>query len=207
VPRFGDSPGTAAATYRGSAAGPAAIGGAVSLLGFAAFLLLATMLPRLVRRSGETNRWLAATVPASGAVYVGITLGIGFAGSGAARFAAQHGLPASTVAALSDLHWLGVYVATAVLGLFTLVLAAALWTSHTLPRWTAALGFVAGASCFAAAAQPPSGVVDDVTLIWMIWLVLFAVVALRGPRPRSDGGPRSTGTERVAHGSTMDVTP
>jgi hypothetical protein len=162
----------------------AAVGDAISLLGFAAFLLLATLLPRLVARNSGTSRWLGTTLVASGAVYVGITLGIGFAGSGAARLAAQHGLPASTVAALSDLHWLGVYLATAVLGLFTVALATALWTSGALPRWIAVPGFVAGACCFAAAAQPPSGVADDVTLIWMIWFGLFGIMAMRGPRAR-----------------------
>lgn len=182
VSRLGDSPAAAVAAYRGSSAVAAAIGSAVSVLGFLAFLLAVPLFARLLRTDSEPGRWLAAVITISGALYVGMTLALPFAASSAARYAAHHGLPAETVLAISNLHWFGVFLATVLLGVFTLAVAGSAWATRRLPRWVAGAGVVAGICCLAAAVLPPEDVVDDVTLIWMLWFVLLAVSALRAGR-------------------------
>jgi hypothetical protein len=183
VARLGDAPSTVLSVYRGSPAGAAGFGGAVSLLGFVAFLFAATLLAQLLRGRTDMTRWLAGLVSTAGATYVGITLGVAFAGSDAARYGAHRAWPATTVAAVGSLHWFGVFMATAILGVFTVTLAARLWVTGLLPRWVALGGFAAGACCLAAAAVPPEDIVDDATLVWMVWFVALGVAALR-VRPR-----------------------
>jgi hypothetical protein len=136
----------------------------------------------LLRGSTDATRWLGSVIASSGAVYVAITLGVAFAASDAARYAAHNGTPGTTVAALSNLHWLAVFMATVILGVFTVAVAAAVWTSHLLPRWVAVLGFLAAAACLTAAVNPPENVVDDATLLWMAWFIALGVTALRASR-------------------------
>jgi hypothetical protein len=185
VSRLGDSPAAALATYRGSSPVGAGIGSAVSVLGFLALLLAVPLFARLLREDSESGRWLAAVITLSGALYVGLTLALPFAASSAARYDAQHGTPAETVLAISNLQWFGGFLATVLLGVFTLAVAAAAWRTRRLPRWVAGAGVVPGVCCVAAAAMPPENLVDDVTLVWMVWFVLFAVTALRAGRVRS----------------------
>jgi hypothetical protein len=184
VSRLADSPAEALGTYRSSSATAAGIGGAVSALGFLAFLLAVPLFARLLGEDSELGRWLAAVIRSSGALYVGLTLALPFAASASARYDARHGLPADTVLAISNLHWFGAMLATVLLGVFSLAVAAAVWRTGRLPRWVAGAGVVAGVCCLAPAAMPPEGVLDDVTLAWMVWFVLLAVTALRAGRVR-----------------------
>jgi hypothetical protein len=189
VSRLGDAAGSALATYRGSSVSAAGIGSAVSLAGFVALLFAAPLLAQLLRGDTAASRWLSRVIASTASVYVGITLAVGFAASGAARYGAHHGLPESTVDALNTLHWFGVFVATAILGVFILTVAARLWVSGQLPRWIAVLGFVAGICCLAAAVNPPENIVDNTTLVWMAWFVALGVAALRGRRRETGGVP------------------
>lgn len=182
VSRLGDTPAQALSTYRGGSSAAASIGGAISLLGFLAFLLAVPLFARLLRGESESGRWLAAVVAISGTLYVGLTLALPFPASDAARYDARHGLSAETVLAISNLHWFGAFFATVVLGVFTAAVSAAALVSRRLPRWLSIAGFVPAALCLTAAVLPPENVVDEATLVWMIWFVLFAVAALRAGR-------------------------
>jgi hypothetical protein len=184
VARLGSSPGAAVAAYRGSSLAAAGIGSAISLLGFVAFLCVALLLARLLRGQTETSRWLADVCVAAGTLYVGLTFALPYAASGLARYGAQHGMAAETVAAFSDLHWFGDDMATVMLGVFTVVVSIRVWNTRALPRWVAIAGFVAGACCLVTATAPPENVLDDVTLIWIVWFVVLAVAALRAGRTR-----------------------
>lgn len=182
VSRLGDAPGTALAVYRGSSLGAAGLGSAVSLAGFIALLFVAPLLAQLLRGNTATTRWLSRVIAGTASVYVAITLAVGFAASAAARYGAHHALPAPDVVALNTLHWFSVFVATAILGVFLLTVAARLWATGQLPRWVAVLGLVAGVCCLAAAVNPPEDVVDNTTLVWMAWFVALGVTGLRGGR-------------------------
>jgi hypothetical protein len=187
VARLGNGQGAAVATYRGSSLTAAGVGSAISLLGFVAFLCAALLLARLLRGDTETSRWIAGVCAAAGTLYVGLTFALPYAASGLARYGAQHGMAPEIVTALGDLHWFGDDMAAVMLGVFTLSLALLIWTTRTLPRWVAVGGLVAGACCLANAVFPPEDLLDDITLIWMIWFVLLAVAALRAGRNRRVG--------------------
>lgn len=189
VSRLGDGPAQALSTYRGGSATAADIGTAVSVLGFMTFLLAVPLFARLLRDDSEPGRWLVAVITSSGVLYVGLTLALPYAASAAARYAAHHGAPADTVLAISNLHWFGAFLATVVLGVFTLAVAAAAWRTRRLPRWVAGAGVVAGICSLVPAALPPESVLDNVTLIWMIWFVLLAVTVLRAGRVRGRSLP------------------
>jgi hypothetical protein len=185
VGRLGDDPASVADAYRGSSLVAGGVGSAVSLLGFVAFLLGALLLARLLRGDTEGSRWLATVVGTAGALYVGLTFVLPYAASGMARYGAHHGLPDEIVAAFSDLHWFGDDLATVMLGVFTLAVAVGVWLTRRLPRWVAIGGFVAGGCCLVTATFPPETVLDNVTLIWIVWFVALAVAALRAGRVRA----------------------
>ena len=157
-------------------------GGYLSSLSFLLFLLAATLLARLVRGTSELAGWFSSTIAVAGSAYVAITLASGFADLGAALYDGHHGAPLTTVAALDHVHWFGVFAATELLGLFTLAVAGAVWVTGLLPRFVAYGGVVAGVACIAAVPGAGAGLVDDATLVWMLWFVALAVASLRGPR-------------------------
>ena len=201
VARLGAAPGSIVGVYRASSESAAGIGGAISLLGFLAFFLAVPVFARLLRGGTEGTRWLSAVLSAAGVLYVGLTFALPFAASSAARYEAHRGLPAGTVAALSDLRWFGVDTATVVLGVFTLAVAAGAWATRLLPRWVAVGGFLAGVACLVPAVGPPEDVVDDLTLLWMVWFVLLAVAALvagRSSRPALSRQPAPGRTSPVS---------
>jgi hypothetical protein len=183
VAPLGAKPSAVASAYVTWPTGKALVGSYVAGTGFLLFLLVATLLGRLLRGEGDTSAWLSSVVAASGCVYVAITLATAFALSSAALYAGHHGATLATVSALGDAHWFAVFFATAVLGLFTLTVAAAVYATGALPRWVSYGGFAAGVACLVGAIPGArEAFVDDATLVWMVWYVGLAVAALRRPR-------------------------
>jgi hypothetical protein len=157
-------------------------GGYLVCLSFLVFVLFASLLARLMRGESELSHWLASTIAACAGIYVAVTLGSALPALGAALYDGHHGAPLSTVTTLDHVHWFGVFVATIVLGVFTLTVAAAIWVSRALPRWLAYCGVVAGVACLAGVAGANPDLVNDATLIWIVWFVALAIGALRAPR-------------------------
>ena len=157
-------------------------GGYLVCLSFIAFMLFATLLARLLRGTSELSAWLASAIAALGAIYVAVTLGAGLSDLGAALYGGHHGAPLAIVTAFDQAHWFAVFVATTVLGAFTLTVGAAVWVSGLLPRWVAASGLVAGAVVLAGVAAASTDAVNDATAVWMLWFVALAIAALRAGR-------------------------
>ncbi len=156
-------------------------GGFLTLISFLVFLIDATLIARLVRGRTETSRWWAATVATAGVGYVATTF-VGLAALGGALYDGHHGAPVTTVRALVDVHWFAIYLANAVLGVFTLALASAGYAAGALPRWISYTGYLVGAICILSVPAARTGLSDTATLLWLVWFVAFAVVALRRPR-------------------------
>jgi hypothetical protein len=136
VAPLGARPSAVASAYVTWPTGKGFVGSYVAGISFLLFLLVATLLGRLLRGDGDTSAWLSSVIAGSGCVYVAITLATAFAVSSAALYAGHHGAPLATVSALSDAHWFAVFLATAVLGLFTLAVAVAVYVTGALPRWS-----------------------------------------------------------------------
>jgi len=156
-------------------------GGYVTCLSMLVFVLVATLLARLLRVDTDVSGWLCSTIAAAAAIYVAVTLGSELANLGAALYDGHHGASLETVTAFDHAHWFAVFLASAVLGLFTLAVAAAVRVSGALPRWVAYTGIVAGAACILAVPGAGSGLVDTATIVWVAWFVGLAVAALRSP--------------------------
>jgi len=109
-------------------------GGYLTSLSFLVFLLAATLLARLLRGDTEIAGWLSSTIAASGSIYVAVTFS-SLSNLGAALYDGHTGAPLSTVTALDHVHWFGVFLATEVLGVFILAVAAAVRATGLLPRW------------------------------------------------------------------------
>jgi hypothetical protein len=183
VAPLGARSGTVAADYVRWSTTKAFTGAYVDLLAFLVFVLAATLLARLMRGESEVSGWLSSIIAATGSIYVAVTLATAMADSSAAHYAGRHGAPLATVTALGQVHWFGVALATGVLGVFTLAVAAAAFTTGLLPRWVSYAGVVAGAACLVGAVPGArEGLVDYATLIWMVWFVGLGVAALRRPR-------------------------
>jgi len=157
-------------------------GGYLTCLSFLVFLLVATLLARLLRGGSEVSGWLASTIAAAGSIYVAVTLAGELTNLGAALYDGHHGAPVATVTVLDHAHWFALYLATAVLGLFTLTVAAAIRVTGGLPRWVAYTGFAVGAFCVVAVPAARAGAVDAATAVWALWFVGLAVAALRQAR-------------------------
>lgn len=153
----------------------------LTALSFLVFLLVATLLARLLRGGSEVSGWLSSSIAASASIYVAVTIGSELANVGAALYDGHHGAPLSTVTAFDHVHWFGTFLATLVLGVFTLSVAAAVLVGGILPRWVGFAGVVAGVVCLASGAGAHTGLVGAATLVWTVWFVALAVVALRGP--------------------------
>lgn len=157
-------------------------GGYLVCLSFVAFVLFATLLARLLRGDSELSGWLASALVATASIYVAVTLGAGLSDLGAALYDGHHGAPLATVTALDHVHWFAVFVASVVLGAFTLTVAAAIWVGGLLPRWVAVAGLLAGVAVLAGVADASTDAVNDATAIWMVWFAALAIAALRTPR-------------------------
>ena len=154
----------------------------LTLAAFLILLVAATLLGRLLRGSTELSGWLASTIAAAGAVYVGITVVGELAPLAAVLYGGGHGLSADVVVALVQLHWFALYGATGVLGVFTLAVAGAVLAARALPRWVAWTGLVVGAVCLAGVPGAGSGLADTATALWSLWFVGLGVSAAREPR-------------------------
>jgi hypothetical protein len=173
-------------------------GGYLTVLSFLVFIVCATLFGQLLRGRGPVSGWLSATVMTAATIYVAATFA-GMADLGGALYGGGHGMPVPVVTALVEVHWFSIYVATGALGLFTLAIAAALHTTAMLPRWIAYLGYVVGGVCVLSLPAAGSGLVDTATLIWLVWFVALAVLALRGPRSLPTG---ETPAERTSAEAT-----
>jgi hypothetical protein len=166
-------------------------GGYLTSLSFLVFLLAATLLARLLRGDTEIAGWLSSTIAASGSIYVAVTFS-SLSNLGAALYDGHTGAPLSTVTALDHVHWFGVFLATEVLGVFILAVAAAVRATGLLPRWVAYSGFLVGAVCIAAVAGAGSGLVDAATVVWVLWLAGLAIAAFRVSRVSMSPTSRAT---------------
>ena len=154
-------------------------GGYLTCLSFLVFLLVATLLARLLRGDSEASGWAASVIAGAGSVYVAVTLTGALANLGAALYDGHRGAPLTTVTALDHVHWFAAFLATAVLGLFTLAVAAAVHLTAALPRWVAFTGYVVGAVAVCWVPGAAKGLVDTATLVWVVWFIAPAVAASR----------------------------
>ena len=189
TPMLGDSPKAAAAALVNGPMARTFAGGYVESLSFLVFLLAATLLARLLRGSSETSRWLASSIAAAGIVFVAVTIAVGFAAGAAATYDGHHGAPLSTVVAVNDVRNFGYFLSVAVLGLFTVCVAAAAQVSRSLPRWISYAGYVAGGLCLVTVPAERSGAMDLASMLWFVWFLALGVSALRAARSRTVAEP------------------
>jgi hypothetical protein len=182
VATVGSKPGAYIAAYVDGPLTERLAGACLASASFLVFLLAATLFARLLRGRSELGNWWASTVAASGAIYVAITLAVALPGVAAAVYDGHHGASVSIVTALSDLHYFATFASMAVLGMFTVALAAAAQVSGALSRWVAYPGYAVGLLCLAAVPGAGLGLVDDAMLVWMIWFIVTGIAALRNAR-------------------------
>jgi hypothetical protein len=182
VATVGASPSAYVTAYESGSLVKVMTGGCLTCASFLIFLLAATLLARLVRGQAEPSRWWASIAAASGAIYVAITLAVALPGVAAATYDGHHGAPLALVTALNDLHYFATFASMAVLGTFTLALAAASQASKALPRWIAYPGYAVGVLCLAAVPGAGTSLFDYATLVWFVWFVATGIAALRQAR-------------------------
>ena len=182
VATVGARPAAYAAAYAHGSMTAKFAGGCLACASFLVLLLAATLLAQLLRGGSELARWWASAAAASAAVYVAVTLAVGLPAVAAAVYDGHHGAAIGTVMALSDLHYFATFLSMAVLGLFTLALAAAARAAGALSRWISYSGYAVSALCLAAVPGAGVGLVNDAMLVWMIWFIGTGIAALRQAR-------------------------
>jgi hypothetical protein len=199
VPRLGADDAAVAAAFNTGTAGKAYAGEYVATLGFLVLLLLAPLVARLVRGTGEVSRWFAGAMSAAGAVYVAIALGTEFATTTASVYDARHGTAPSVLAAINNVHNVADYIGTATLGAFILAVAGAAFSGGALPRWFAWLSVPVGLLSLAGGLFS-TGIMDIATLVWMAWFVVLAVAMVRRSGRTATG---SATPDRVLAGANV----
>ena len=185
TPLLGDSPRAAAAALVNGPMARTFGGGYVESLSFLVFLLAATSLARLLGGRSEVSRWWASSAGAAGAVFVAITLAVGFAAGAAATYDGHHGAPLATVVAVNDVRNFGYFLSVAVLGLFTICVAAAVQVTGTLARWIGYSGYAVGGLLLLSVPAERSGLMDLSGMVWFVWFLALGVAALRRARVKA----------------------
>jgi hypothetical protein len=182
VATVGASPSAYVTAYEGGSLIKAMTGECLTCASYLVFLLAATLFARLVRGQAELGRWWASVAAACGAIYVAITLAVALPGVAAAVYDGHHSAPLAVVTALSDLHYFATFASMAVLGTFTMALAAAAQASRALPRWIAYPGYAVGLLCLAAVPGAGTSLFNFATLVWFAWFIVTGIAALRQAR-------------------------
>ena len=182
TPMLGSEPSVAGAALVEASMAMTFTGGYLEFLSFLVFLMAVTLIAHLLRGHTDTSRWVSSSIAAAGVTYVAVTISSGFAAGAAAMYDGHHGVPLATVTTVNDVRNFAYFLSIAVLGLFTLCVAFAVRVTGTLPRWVSSTGFVAGGLCVVAVPGAGFGLVDDATLVWLLWFIAFAVAALHRAR-------------------------
>jgi hypothetical protein len=128
-----------------------------------------------VRGEGETSAWLASLVRTVGVTAAVVTLGGACTATGGVYYGARHGFPAQTVAALHEVGTCADFISMAALGGCALA-------SRSLPRWLAGLSLAVGVvGVVGVVGGTGPAELGLATVVWLGWLVILAVVLLRGP--------------------------
>lgn len=188
-PLLGASSSSVVAAYVHSSMSTIYAGGYVEYLSCLVFLVLAVLLGRLLRGRDELSGWLAGCIGAAAVIYLAVSIAAGFAAGAAALYNGHHGAPVTTLTTVNDVRNFAFFLSVGVLGVFTLAVAAAGRATRLLPAWLVWTGYVVGAGLIAAVPGARVGLVDDATLVWLVWFLALAVLCLRGPRPAVAGVP------------------
>jgi hypothetical protein len=119
-------------------------GGYVEAFAFIVLVPALVLVARLFGRRTETGKVAAQTFLGLGLVYAAATLAVGFAPAASAIYAAHHGVPIGTVAAINDLRNYGFYLQVAVSLAMATALGIAALAEHLHVRWVGWGGVAAG---------------------------------------------------------------
>jgi hypothetical protein len=178
-PVFGASPSAIVKTYGGVATTKMYLGGYLVTVAWLVLLAAVTLVARLVRGTGEVSGWFASLSVAAGALATAVTLGGAYASAGAAFYGARHGYAADVVASVNDVSKFSDFIAIAALGACAIAVGGAALAIAALPRWAAWLSVLVGVFCLASASG--TAMLNAGTLLFLAWLIVLAVVLLRGP--------------------------
>jgi hypothetical protein len=182
TPLLGDTAAANAAALITSSMTRSFAGGYIEMLAFLVFLLAASLFTRLVCGDAELPRWLATAARSFATCYVAVTIAVGFPAGAAAIYDGHHGAPLATVVAVNDIRNFAYFLSLAILAAFTVCLCAAGLATRSLPRWLGIAGFVISGLLLVTIPAERSGVMDLASMVWYVWFVALAIVAIRSGR-------------------------
>jgi hypothetical protein len=183
TPFLGDSRRALQADLVNSSLQKVLTGDYVEFVGYLSFLAAAVLLARLLTSTGPTAGWLTSLMQAAAVTFTSITFAGGFAAGVTALYDGHHGVPLDAIVPMSDLRIFAFYVSVGVLGVFLLAAAGAVRRSGLLPCWVAWTGYAVGALCLVSGPiEPVWDAINYASLVFFVWLLAVAVLALRGPR-------------------------
>jgi hypothetical protein len=195
VPVFDAPSADVVSTYTGVPTVRMYAGGYVGIVAWLVLLAAVTLLARLLRGGTDATGWLAGLVAVAGGLATAVTA-TAFVSTGAAYYAARHGYAPDLVAGLTSASKFADFVAMSALGLCALAIGGAALAGRALPRWLGVVSVLVGAAGIAAGAH--QGLLDLGNLLWLAYLVVLAVVLLRGPvrrRPQVPADDRTLVTQ------------
>ncbi len=184
-PTFGAGPASIVTTFGGVSTSTMFVGGFIALIAWLVLLAAVTLVGRLLRGTTETAGWLASLGVAAGTLATAVTIGGGFATTGAAFYGAKHGYSTDLVAGITYVSKFADFIAIAALGVCAVGIGGAALASGALSRWFGWLSVATGiVGVIGATGSAP---LNFATVVLLGWLVVLAVVLVRGRRNAPSG--------------------
>ena len=184
-PAYGAGPASIVTTFGGVSTSTMFVGGFIALIAWLVFLAAVTLVGRLVRGTTDTAGWLASLSVAAGTLAAAVTIGGAFATTGAAFYGAKHGYSPDLVAGITYVGKFADFVAIAALGVCAAGIGGAALASGALARWFGWLSVAAGIVGVIGATGSAS--LNFATVVLLGWVVVLAVVLVRGHRNARSG--------------------
>ena len=162
------------------------VGVALEFVGLIALLVFAARLAGRIRAFDRTDGWAAAAVVSLAAVSAAVKV----ASFGPGLVGRQHHerYDPQTVTAMFDLNEAAYDLSWALDGAFLLLLGTAALALGGMPRWLAGWAVLAGAAIEVGIAVP--ALFESLQLIFLLWLVVASIWALRTPTRTVTTSPR-----------------
>ncbi len=186
-PTYGARPTSIVTTFAGVSTSTMFVGGFIALIAWLVFLAAVTLVGRLVRGTTETAGWLASLGVAAGTLATAVTIGGAFATTGAAFYGAKHGYSPDLVAGITYVGKFADFVAIASLGVCAVGIGGAALAGGALARWFGWLSVAAGIVGVIGATG--SATLNFATVVLLGWVVVLAVMLVRGRRNAPSGAP------------------
>ena len=155
------------------------VGGYLEYVATLVLLVAMLLVARLLRGTSEATGWLSSCMNGSIVAYTAVTVAAGFSAGAAALYNAHHGADLTNATMVNDIRNFSFFLSEGLIGVFVICAGVTGRITGLLPRWFCYPGIAIGAFSILAIPGARNGLQNVSIMLWFVWLLVFAVVALR----------------------------